>query len=664
MPHKDKDKENRTKRNTANSTIHVAPVPTKLGALAEKLLELPRPIKQAILLLGDYIVSIICLFLALSLRQGVLDVDASPLLVSLYALVPILGLFVIGFYRGVTRIFFDTDMRRVLKLFVIILIVFTVVYLFDFISSIPRSVPTLYLFMLFIWLWGSRLFLRDLLLRLQGKPVYQDSNKSSIKRDNVLIYGAGSSGTALLEALQDSPRYQVTAFIDDDNRLTGGRILNKKIYPTKEIESLVEELKVAQVFLAMPSVSRLRRREIINDLTNLSVKIKELPSLQDIAEGKVTVSTMRRVDILDVLDRQTVDPDPVLLAKNIKGKNVLVTGAGGSIGSELCRQIIKNKPKCLVLYELSEYALYAIHQDLLAWQSANSENLHTEVVALLGNVNNQQKLNKVFNKYAINTVYHAAAYKHVPIVEYNPFEGVINNAKGTYHCVKAAIESHVATFVLISTDKAVRPTNIMGASKRLAELVCQGFSNQNPHTKISMVRFGNVLGSSGSVVPLFTKQIAEGGPITVTHPEVTRYFMTIPEAANLVIQAGAMAKGGEVFVLDMGKPVKIVDLARRMIHLSGYEVKDVNNPSGDIEIVFSGLRPGEKLYEELIIGDDNIESTQHSLIMQAREYSFELADIENTLFELTSRAQYHDVDWLKQQFTHYVEGYSTNYNLN
>lgn len=655
---------NCTTPHSNNSVLRSNPPLTKLSALVEELLELPRPIKQTILLAGDYIVSIICLFLALSLRQGVLDVNASPLLVSLYALVPILGLFVIGFYRGVTRIFFDTDMRRVLKLFVIILIVFTVVYLFDFISSIPRSVPTLYLFMLFIWLWGSRLFLRDLLLRLQGKPVYRDLNKISIERDNVLIYGAGSSGMALLEALQDSPRYQVAGFVDDDPRLTGGHILNKRIYLAIEIETLVNDLEVAQIFLAMPSVSRQRRREIINNLTNLSVKIKELPSLQDIAEGKVTINTMRRVDILDVLDRQTVEPDQSLLTKNIKDKNVLVTGAGGSIGSELCRQIIKNQPKYLILYELSEYALYAIHQDLLAWQSENPQHIKTEVIALLGNVSNQQKLNKVFKSYSVNTVYHAAAYKHVPIVEYNPFEGAINNAKGTYHCVKAAIEANVDTFVLISTDKAVRPTNIMGASKRLAELVCQGFSNQNPYTKISMVRFGNVLGSSGSVVPLFTKQIAQGGPITVTHPEVTRYFMTIPEAANLVIQAGAMSKGGEVFVLDMGKPVKIVDLARRMIHLSGYEVKDEANLSGDIEIVYSGLRPGEKLYEELIIGDDNIEPTQHSLIMQAREHSFELSEIENTFAQLEDKAQEHDIDWLKQQFAYYVEGYTSDSDSN
>lgn len=655
MPYNSENNKDNLSENRVSSTSTTGL--NKLTIFAEWLLQLPRPIKQVILLLGDYAVSILCLFLALSLRQGVFDVNASPFLVSIYALVPIVGLYAIGFYRGVTRIFFDTDMRKVLKLFIVILIAFALVYLFDLITSIPRSVPLLSLFMLFIWLWSSRLFFRDLLLRLQGKPIYQDLDKTSIQRDKVIIYGAGSSGTALLETLQDSPRYQVAAFIDDDPRLTGGHILNKKIYSATDIDRLVEDLKVAQVFLAMPSVSRQRRREIINDLTNLSVKIKELPSLQDIAEGKVTVSTMRRVDILDVLDRQTVEPEQALLAKNITDKNVLVTGAGGSIGSELCRQIIKNKPKCLVLYELSEYALYAIHQDLLAWQSAHSEHFHTEVIALLGNVNNQQKLNKVFNKYAISTVYHAAAYKHVPIVEYNPFEGVINNAKGTYHCVKAAIESHVDTFVLISTDKAVRPTNIMGASKRLAELVCQGFSNHNPHTKISMVRFGNVLGSSGSVVPLFTKQIAKGGPITVTHPEVTRYFMTIPEAANLVIQAGAMAKGGEVFVLDMGKPVKIVDLARRMIHLSGYEVKDKDNPNGEIEIIFNGLRPGEKLYEELIIGDDNIEKTQHSLIMQAREDSFDLSEIESTFSELDERAQQHDVMWLKQQFGHYVEGY-------
>ena len=336
---------------------------------------------------------------------------------------------------------------------------------------------------------------------------------------------------------------------------------------------------------------------------------------------------------------------------------MLVTGAGGSIGSELCRQIIKNKPKCLVLYELSEYALYSIHQELIGKQANNPQYQDIDIIAIIGNVTNEDNLVRIFKTYHIQTVYHAAAYKHVPLVEHNPFEGAINNTKGTYHCARAAIQAKVATFVLISTDKAVRPTNVMGATKRLAELVCQGLSQTSSQTCISMVRFGNVLGSSGSVVPVFTKQIEQGRPITVTHPDVTRYFMTIPEAANLVIQAGAMASGGEVFVLNMGEPVKIVDLARRMIHLSGCETKDENHPDGDIEIVFTGLRAGEKLYEELIIGEDNVEDTTHPLIMQAMEHGFPLSDIEQTLSELTDKAREHDVIWLKQQFKHFVAGY-------
>ena len=634
--------------------------PTNILAKAnprlDALLSLPRPIKKAILMGCDYAVSILSLTLALSIRLGILDIYTGPISIAVYSLIPIICLYINGFYDRVTRVFFDTDMRRVLLVFVGLIAIFSIIYLAGVTTNIPRSVPEIYLFILFIWLWSSRIILRRFLCSWANKTILPPKKDTS----NIIIYGAGSSGTALFEALQGSSQYSVIAFTDDDKGLVGARIFGKKIYHSKHIEDLINKYSIEEVFLAMPLISQSRRRDIINDLTNLSVKIKELPSLQDIVEGKVTVSTMRRVDILDVLDRQTIHPDQNLLSKNIEAKNVLVTGAGGSIGSELCRQIIKNKPKCLVLYELCEYALYVIHQELLSWQTKHSDHSETEIIALLGDVKNQQKLNQVFNSYDINTVYHAAAYKHVPIVEFNPFEGVINNAQGTYHCVKAACESQVETFVLISTDKAVRPTNIMGASKRLAELVCQGFSiqQQNPITRISMVRFGNVLGSSGSVVPLFTKQIANGGPLTVTHPEVTRYFMTIPEAANLVIQAGAMAKGGEVFVLDMGEPVKIVDLARRMIHLSGYEVKDEHNPDGDIEIVFNGLRPGEKLYEELIIGDDNIEPTQHSLIMQAREHSFDLDDIEAILAQLDIRAQQQDILWLKQQFSNYVEGYT------
>ena len=455
----------------------------------------------------------------------------------------------------------------------------------------------------------------------------------------------------------------MVAFVDDDRQLTGAHIMGKKIYHTDNLLDIVNTLDIAQVFLAVPSISRARKRKIIEKLSHISIKIKELPSLQELADEKVTVSHMRKIDILDVLDRQTVDPDEELLKKNIAHKSVLVTGAGGSIGSELCRQIIKNKPTCLVLYELSEFALYSIHQELLAKQASSNEYQDIQIVSIIGNVTDEHNLMRIFQTYHVQTVYHAAAYKHVPMVEHNPFQGVINNTRGTYHCARAAIQTDVETFVLISTDKAVRPTNVMGATKRLAELVCQALSHEatsiKPDSKtcISMVRFGNVLGSSGSVVPVFTKQIEKGLPITVTHPDVTRYFMTIPEAANLVIQAGAMAQGGEVFVLNMGEPVKIVDLAQRMIHLSGHEVKDDKHPNGDIEIVFTGLRPGEKLYEELIIGDDNVEETAHPLIMQAMEHRFSLTDLERVLEKLPEKSQLYDVIWLKLQFKHFVDGY-------
>ena len=513
----------------------------------------------------------------------------------------------------------------------------------------------LYIYFYFLWLWNSRLTIRELLARWQGQRLYH----KNIDYDNIVIYGAGEAGKELLEGLRNSHKYNVVAYVDDDLQLAGAYLLGKKIYSAHRLIDLVDELDVAQVFIAIPSISRTRKRQIIDELSDISIKIKELPSLEEIAHEKVTVSSMRKIDILDVLDRQTVEPDAALLQKNITDKCVLVTGAGGSIGSELCRQIVKNRPRHLVLYELSEYALYSIHQELIAKVASKDIYKGIEIIAMIGNVTNQGNLLRVLKRYQIQTVYHAAAYKHVPIVENNPFEGVINNSKGTYHCTRAAIEAKVETFVLISTDKAVRPTNVMGASKRLAELVCQGLSqdSSNHHTCISMVRFGNVLGSSGSVVPVFTKQIEQGHAITVTHPDVTRYFMTIPEASNLVIQAGAMATGGEVFVLDMGAPVKIVDLAKRMVHLSGYEVKDDAHPHGDIEILFTGLRPGEKLYEELIIGEDNVESTAHPLIMQAMESSFPLKDVEETLNELAQRAQHYDVKWLKDRFRHFVVGY-------
>ncbi|MGP5517771.1 polysaccharide biosynthesis protein [Psychrobacter celer] len=626
--------------------------------VAEYLLALPRASKQTILMTADFVMSAVCLYFAIAARYGYMGNHISPVALCFYALIPVIGLYLIGFYKGVARSFFDSAMGKVLQLFLLLIVIAQGALYLDLIPGMPRAVPILYLFLFFIWLWNSRLTIRELLARWQGQRPQRQLNDDS---DNVIIYGAGEAGKELLEGLKNSHKYNVVAFVDDDVQLTGAYVLGKRIYGADELVRVVSKLDISQVFLAIPSISRASKRQIIDKLEGISIKIKELPSLEEIVDGKVTVSSMRKVDILDVLDRQTVEPDERLLRYNITGKCVLVTGAGGSIGSELCRQIIINKPKVLVLYELSEFALYSIHQELIARVTSKEIYQGIEVIAVIGNVTNEANLLRVLKRHQIQTVYHAAAYKHVPIVEHNPFEGAINNSKGTYHCARAAIEAKVETFVLISTDKAVRPTNVMGATKRLAELVCQALSQKNNpnnnHTLISMVRFGNVLGSSGSVVPVFTKQIAQGKPITVTHPDVTRYFMTIPEAANLVIQAGAMAKGGEVFVLDMGEPVKIVDLARRMIHLSGHETKTEANPDGDIEITYTGLRPGEKLYEELIIGEDNVEDTDHPLIMQAMETNFPLIDIEKTLNELAQRAQHYDVDWLKQQFSCFVSGY-------
>lgn len=646
---------------TSSSKAHNTNSITSTGLAersAEFLLSLPRSIKRSILMIADFIMSAVCLFFAIAARYGYIDHHVSLLILSLSALIPVLCLYAIGFYNGVARGFFDAMMGSVLQLFFVLIIIAQTILYFKLLPDIPRAVPILYLFLFFIWLWNSRLTIRELLTRLQGKNQRRMKNEDGY--DNVVIYGAGEAGRDLLEGLRNSHKYNVVAYVDDDPQLSGAYLLGKKIYAADGLVGLVEELEIAQVFLAIPSISRAQKRQIIDKLSGIAIKIKELPSLEEIADEKVTVSSMRKVDILDVLDRQTVEPDAKLLQLNIKDKCVLVTGAGGSIGSELCRQVIKNKPKCLVLYELSEFALYSIHQELTIKQANTPAYKDIQIVAVIGNVTNESNLLRILNLYHIQTVYHAAAYKHVPMVEHNPFEGVINNTKGTYHCARAAIQANVETFVLISTDKAVRPTNVMGASKRLAELVCQALSHINSQTCISMVRFGNVLGSSGSVVPLFTKQIEQGKPITVTHPDVTRYFMTIPEAANLVIQAGAMASGGEVFVLDMGEPVKIVDLAQRMIHLSGFDIKDTANPEGDIEVIFTGLRDGEKLYEELIIGEDNVESTDHPLIMQAIEHSFPLNEIESVLFDLNEKQKEFDVPWLKQQFKQFVDGYKEN----
>jgi FlaA1/EpsC-like NDP-sugar epimerase len=422
------------------------------------------------------------------------------------------------------------------------------------------------------------------------------------------------------------------------------------VYSFSELSHLIEKFYVRDVLLAMPSISRSRRHQIIQLLEPYPVHVRTLPDLVDLAEGKVTVADIREVDIADLLGRESVEPQYDLLHANITNKTVMVTGAGGSIGSELCRQIIKLEPSQLVLYEVNEFGLYNIEKEL------KHLDFEVPIISILGTVLNQTRLESVCKRFNVNTIYHAAAYKHVPMVEKNTTEGVRNNVFGTLCCAKAAIATKVETFVLISTDKAVRPTNTMGASKRFAELVLQGLAAENAHTRFTMVRFGNVLGSSGSVVPLFREQFANGGPVTVTDPRIIRYFMTIPEAAELVIQAGAMGKGGDVFVLDMGEPIRIVELAKRMIHLSGFVEKDEGHPDGDIEITYTGLRPGEKLYEELLIGD-NVSDTKHQRIMRAQEKVIVWEKLTVILSELEQANEKDDYQAVRLLLEEYVDGF-------
>jgi FlaA1/EpsC-like NDP-sugar epimerase len=455
--------------------------------------------------------------------------------------------------------------------------------------------------------------------------------------------------------LRLSQQYALLGFVDDDPAKVGRSINGVMVYAPEDIARVIASQGVTDILLALPSVSRDRRNAILENLRPYPVHVRTLPGMSDLASGKVTVQDFRELDIEDLLGRDPVPPDTSLLAQNLTGKVVLVTGAGGSIGSELTRQIVLQRPSQLLLLDHNEYGLYTIHQELQA--ICRAAELPVALVPLLGSVRNPQRLQAVFEAYRPATVYHAAAYKHVPMVEDNPGEGILNNVFGTLSLAQAALHSGTRSFVLISTDKAVRPTNVMGASKRMAELVLQALAVQHPATCFSMVRFGNVLGSSGSVVPLFRRQLAEGGPLTVTHAEVTRYFMTIPEAAQLVLQAGAMAVGGDVFVLDMGEPVKIIDLARRMVELSGLRVRDAEHPDGDIEITVNGLRPGEKLFEELLIGD-NPEPTAHTRIMKAHEDCLVWDALEPHLQALQQAALANDVDGIRAVFSSCVHGYA------
>ena len=568
-------------------------------------------IKRTVTLLFDFIVITLALWVSFSLRLGEFYWPEGSV-IWLFAVAPFIAtpIFIkLGLYRAIIRYIGFHSLWVVVKAVSLYSLLITFFVVLANIEVVPRSVHIInWLVTLFV-VGGSRMLVR---WWLAGAV---PANVSATR--NVVVYGAGSSGTQVLDQLRIKNGMKVVAFIDDETSLHSRQIRDIRVRPFSHLSRLIERYGVKDVLLAMPSVSRSRRNQIIALLEPYPVTVKTLPTLAEIAEGEVTVDDIRDVEIEDLLGRDQVLPNKSLMAKNIHNKVVMVTGAGGSIGAELCRQILQQKPKEIVLFEHSEFALYMIEHDL------KNQPISEEVVIkpVLGSVTDSDRVLLACQAAHVETVYHAAAYKHVPLVEQNPREAIKNNILGTLYTAEAALKSKVKDFILISTDKAVRPTNTMGASKRMAELVLQALSNKHrgvSATQFAMVRFGNVLGSSGSVIPLFKKQIKEGGPVTVTDPKIIRYFMTIPEAAQLVIQAGAMAKGGDVFVLDMGDPVKILELAKRMIHLSGLEVKEDDTPHGDIEIKFTGLRPGEKLYEELLIGND-VKNTDHEKIMRANE---------------------------------------------
>lgn len=609
-----------------------------------RIVESPRLAKQLFLVLLDLAIFPILIWLCYALREFNLGAAVVPnislgaLCVSLIA---VGALLICGIYRFIVRSFNEAFIARLAMATTITVIgLFMLAYLSH--AFIPTSIPLMFGFMMFGWIWFSRGIIRFLV------RAYTHSNTL---RKRVAIYGAGYAGQQIAATLQRSDEHTAVFFIDDKPSLARQMIGGLRVYPAQEALNQFAKQNIDEILIALPSVSRVRKSEIVKFLEPAHIKITEIPGLTKLVDGEIRISDIQEVDIIDLLGRDPVPPVQHLLAKNIKDKVVMVTGAGGSIGSELCRQIIKNQPSKLIIYELTEFALYSIDKEL---------RLHSniEIIPILGSVLEQAKLERVIEQYTVQTVYHAAAYKHVPLVECNPIAGLKNNAVGTAFSVNAAVKKGVETFVLISTDKAVRPTNVMGASKRMAELYCQAMAAAQQKTQISIVRFGNVLGSSGSVVPLFKQQIAKGGPITVTHPDVTRYFMTIPEASQLVIQAGALGQGGDVFLLDMGEPVRIQDLARQMIALSGLKVREEGSATGDIAIEYSGLRPGEKLYEELLIDQEDTEITEHSRILRSFEKSYPLDELL-VVFERLSALTAVDTDmqWALAQLEYYVDGY-------
>lgn len=631
--------------------------------MKNRLISLPRFQKQLFAIAVDVTSIVLSVWIAFSLR---LETFHTPVheeyllyIISIFIAIPIF--IKLGLYRAIFRYVGQYAIWTVVKAVALYgFIFFSLLLSWDLLGLprsggvLPRSLGISQPLILFLLIALSRS-----LVRLWLASGTNTQRKKHERR--TLIYGAGASGMQIGSSLKYGGQYYLVGYVDDDRQLRHKNINGLKVYGIDEVDLLIKEYGVTDILLALPSIQQSRRNDILSDLRRFHVHVRSLPSLTDLAEGKVKVSDIRELDVGDLLGRNPVAPNKELFEKNITNQVVMVTGAGGSIGSELTRQILFAKPKTLILLEQSEFALYTLDAELKA--RIKDEQLDVELISLLGNVRQYEWLKKICSTWKINTIYHAAAYKHVPIVEHNITEGVFNNVWGTLNAARAAIETGVDQFVLISTDKAVRPTNVMGASKRLAEMALQALANQSGiKTQLSMVRFGNVLGSSGSVVPLFRSQINAGGPVTVTHPDVTRYFMTIPEAAQLVIQAGAMASisgqsgQGTVFVLDMGEPVKIVDLAERMIELSGFSLQDESNPDGDIAIEVVGLRPGEKLYEELLIGDNPM-PTQHSRIMKAQETYLPWDELQtelNTLEQLLNAA---DAPAIYQQLQKLVTGF-------
>jgi FlaA1/EpsC-like NDP-sugar epimerase len=617
--------------------------------LTYKAVTMKRIYKRFIMVCADLLALPLALWSGYALRLS--EWWPEPYLINawwLFIALPVVGVYIfmrLGLYRAVVRFMGAQAIWAVVKgVLLLASLLWAAAFVFN-VQPFPRSIPINFALAALVYVGGSRLLVRH---------YYHWIVKHYVNKDAVLIYGAGGAGVQLATALSDGREFYPVGFIDDDKSLWGSTIKNLPVHGPHMMAELIEQMDVKHMLLAVPHATNRERKQMLERLNGLNVHVQTIPSMPELLSGQASIEQLREVQIEELLGRDPVPPMPSLMAKCIENKVVMITGAGGSIGSELCRQVIRQKPRAMVLLEISEYALYKIEQELKQWMG--EQHFVVPLFALLGSVTDRFRIKEVLGHFSVDTIYHAAAYKHVPIVEHNIVEGVRNNILGTQVLAEEAAAAGVTYFILISTDKAVRPTNVMGATKRFAEIILQELATTTSATIFSMVRFGNVLGSSGSVVPLFRQQIKEGGPITVTHKEITRYFMTIPEAASLVIQAGSMAEGGDVFVLDMGESVKIVELAKRMIQLSGLEVKSVDNPDGDIEIQYTGLRPAEKLYEELLVGD-NVAGTEHSKIMRANEVGLSSEQVEHYLVEMKTACEANNQQALRQILEKAIVGY-------